>query len=630
MGKPAQPRSESADSALRSTIYVFGARANGTFGRALKETCDRIVFFQDARPTFAKTPDLAIGICERCDDPSLSTFHAWAHSAAVPALRVEVGAEWALIGPLSLSGRPGCGYCAYARLTAAAASAETHPQVFSKSKLAKAAAPVLAEQVRAILRDGTEQSELLNHVLICDSETFELALHKFIPLSDCVICGGAAAFPLVQEPEPVELSPAEPPEVVLGVLQGWVDSRIGIVSSLFIEPPADPDAMLPITAVAGPPHIMEADGKVRRLPLGWGKGLTISGAVLSAVGEAIERYAASRPDPNRIVWAKPSEIDEFLDPRDGALYTDAQYESDGFPYVRFDPDIQHPWVQGKWLKGGAPVFVAAIDVFLSIEIRKENLFSQGTSNGLAAATNFEEAALRATLELIERDAFMAAWLTETPGRPVKLDHTLDPSLRLVLDGIEKLGAQVEIYALPISVCGTTILCLALGNGETYPGITFGLGCDLDANLAVRQALLELGQTGPYLKRMMQSKHLATPRDASSVREMLDHAAYYFPQERATVFDRLRGTAAPLLLSDLPRGSARSLSDCAAELDAAGVRVALVDVTSADVATGPFHVVRAVSNALQPISYGYGLDRRRVERLSRINVAARIPPISPIW
>ena len=173
---------------------------------------------------------------------------------------------------------------------------------------------------------------------------------------------------------------------------------------------------MPFTAIAGPPYVLEEDATLRRLPLGWGKGLTVSGAVLSAVGEAIERYSASLPDSDRIVWAKPSELDEFLDPRECGLYTDAQYESDEFPYVRFDPEIEHPWVQGKWLHDGTPVFVAAIDAFLLIKIQKEQLFSQGTSNGLAAATDFEEAALRATFELVERDALMTAWLTATPGR----------------------------------------------------------------------------------------------------------------------------------------------------------------------------------------------------------------------
>ena len=202
-------------------------------------------------------------------------------------------------------------------------------------------------------------------------------------------------------------------------------------------------------------------------------------------------------------------------------------------------------MQGKWLHDGSPVFVAAIDAFLLVKIQKEHLFSQGTSNGLAADTDFEEAALRATLELVERDALMTAWLTATPGRRIELDDTLDPQLRTVLDGIERLGASVEIYSLPTSVCGTTILCLALGDGDTYPGVTFGLGCDLDADLALRQAILELGQTGPTLRRMMRAHTLVAPPNPNAVREMLDHAAYDFPHDRAAVFDRLRGTAAPL-------------------------------------------------------------------------------------
>ena len=199
-----------------------------------------------------------------------------------------------------------------------------------------------------------------------------------------------------------------------------------------------------------------------------------------------------------------------------------------------------------------------------------------------------------------------------------------------MEGIERLRASVEIYGLATSVCGTTILCLALGDGDTYPGVTFGMGCDLDPDLALRQAILELGQTGPALRRMMRANTLVAPPTPNAVREMIDHAAYYFPHDRAAVFDRLRGNDARQLLGELPRGSARSLANCALELKDAGVRVALVDVTSANVATSPFCVARAISSNLQPISYGYGLDRKPVKRVSRMELAAEIPPINPIW
>jgi ribosomal protein S12 methylthiotransferase accessory factor YcaO len=130
--------------------------------------------------------------------------------------------------------------------------------------------------------------------------------------------------------------------------------------------------------------------------------------------------------------------------------------------------------------------------------------------------------------------------------------------------------------------------------------------------------------------MMRSKILATPNDPSCVREMLDHAAYYFPADRASAFDSLRTGETSISLSDLDNVTNRSLNDCVSALKQAGVRVALIDVTSADVATGPFHVMRAVSPDLQPIWYGYGLERNPTERIRKLGIASNIPPINPIW
>jgi hypothetical protein len=131
--------------------------------------------------------------------------------------------------------------------------------------------------------------------------------------------------------------------------------------------------------------------------------------------------------------------------------------------------------------------------------------------------------------------------------------------------------------------------------------------------------------------MMLANTLPLPRQPEEVREMLHHASYYFPAERAGAFDRLRSGEAPIPFSELVEDSQeRSLASCAAALAASGVRVALVDVTSPDVATGPFRVVRAVSPDLQPIYYGYGLERRPVERARVLGLAARLPPVHPIW
>lgn len=607
-------------------IHIVGVKPEDTVGLALKEAFDDHVLFFPHKAFPTQKSDLVVAICTECDDQELLSFTKWAHDASIPSLCVDFRSDVALIGPLTLSGRAGCGHCAFARTTAARATATVENNPISLDQISEKIALTLVREIQALLADNFESSSLLDHLLVVETETLDESLHRFIPLPHCSVCGGAAAFPGLAH-KTVRLSPNDSPEEILGALDGWIDQRTGVISNLFIEPPDELQSNIPIIVTAAPPYIMENDGSLRRLPLGWGKGLTISGAVLSAVGEAIERYSASLPDPKRIEWKRINELDgEYLHPRAFGLYSEAQYQRADFPYVRFDDEISHPWVRGVWADRGEPVWVPAISVFLSIEVQKEQFICQGTSNGLAAGSDQEDASTRAIMELVERDAFMAAWLTGRAGQRVEIDDTLDPLLREVLKNTEAFGAGVEIYLLPASAIGTTVLCLALGDGKEYPGVTFGLGSDLDPHAALRQAILELGQTGPYLRRMMRQNLLSTPEDPRAVKEMLDHAAYYFPKERASAFDRLRSDQSSVQLRDLKSES----ENCVSALKDAGIRVALIDVTSADVATGPFRIVRAVSPDLQTIWYGYGLERQPIERIRRMKVVPDIPPINPIW
>ena len=245
------------------------------------------------------------------------------------------------------------------------------------------------------------------------------------------------------------LSADDAPEAVLHALAGGVHPLTGVIPSLVMDP--DDVSDVPVVITAGSPHLIEPDGARRRLPSGRGTGLDVSSAILAAVGDAIGRYCPSAPDPARIAWERMEDLHgEVLDPRAVRLHTARQYKQDRFPFfVRFD---ERPPTRGPSARGpvpGSSVRVPAVFSLLSTDVRpRHRLAPSSTPDGLAAATDSQDAALAATFDLVGRDAFVAAWSGGYAGRLVEIDGCLDPALRRVIAGMRVLGGDVELYVLP--------------------------------------------------------------------------------------------------------------------------------------------------------------------------------------
>ena len=132
-------------------------------------------------------------------------------------------------------------------------------------------------------------------------------------------------------------------------------------------------------------------------------------------------------------------------------------------------------------------------------------------------------------------------------------------------------------------------------------------------IAATKAILEHGHVGPYIRRQMLDPDRQIPAKADEVRTLLDHALFYAPPERAEAA-RFLIEGEPVSLAELPRPDGGRLEICRGALAAAGVRVAVADVTAPDVVLSPFRVARALGVHVQPIHFGHGLERRANPRL----------------
>lgn len=386
----------------------------------------------------------------------------------------------------------------------------------------------------------------------------------------------------------------------LAEIADWAVSSPLIDGVIFV-PAGNGGVTVPVRAVA-----------VARGFQGYGKGLTQSAAMASAIGEALEQFAASRVCQTPLIEASFNQLaDKAFDPRWLCLYRLDQYRRPGFPYQPFDPNRPLRWVLGHWLDDGQEVYLPAFAVFLSQEFVSESL-CQMTSNGLAAGESVSSAVRSAVFELHERDSFLSSWIAQCNVVRVPMNDP-DPDVAEMLSQCERQGATIEIYLVAQGDPAYVAVCVGLGEGDRWPAVTLGLGAGNELRQAVMRAVLEHGQTGPFLADEWRLK----PREISvthqDVLNLQDQALYYCDPLHFGEFEKWRS------------GSRRINPTPRSDND---VRIAVVDLTPPELEDSPYRVVRAVARGLQPVSAGHGFERSHTKRLQTL-LKGRQPNPAPV-
>jgi ribosomal protein S12 methylthiotransferase accessory factor len=576
----------------------------------------------------------------------LQSVARFAHAAGAVSLYGALDGLDAVIGPGVIPGRTGCWSCA--RLRRLGASRRPRQEQAIHAALLAARAPrrartllapmpvTLGHAVALAALDvlaGPATAAVTGHLLVENLITLDTTRHAVLPMPWCELCGGAGA--LDGAPPRVHLDAAHiaDPAELRRLLAGVVDARTGIVTEIALGSQDSPHGVeVPVmaTAVLGAYSACSLHDHDRQPDDGSGKGFTAVEAMIGAVGEAVERYAAARFDPRVIVRAPAAALGgDFLPPARLALYAEAQYAAPGFPYARLaDPAAPLDWTPGTWLDTGAPVYLPALPTYYDYPVRPGEHFCQVTSNGLAAGPTFAEAAFRAALELVERDTFTLTWLARLPSRRILLDASVDAPSRDLAHQLAAGAGRLELHLLDAGIHVPVVLCVVFGDGMRWPGATVSLAADPSPRRAVRKAVLEQGQGGPYYRRLLEERKSRIPALPDDVHTLEDHALYYFPPARASAFDFL-STGPTVAAGDLAEPEGRSLAALVDLLRAAGLRIAVADLTTPDLAGTPFRVARALGPDFQQIHFGHRLAHLGNPRLAALARLGANPDPHPL-
>jgi ribosomal protein S12 methylthiotransferase accessory factor len=428
----------------------------------------------------------------------------------------------------------------------------------------------------------------------------------------------------------VELAPAQrtPPGTALARLRTFVSPFTGVVHGVD-EMLAAPDEHRLVTIACevadGRPTV---GGPVEEYTAG--EHPLREAAEAAAIGEALERYSAAFVPSDRLVVSCADELPGAVDPARFALFHQTQFAHPAFPFRPFRRDTVVSWVAGFALPGGAPAYLPAQLAFLAWDRRApdEEHITYATSSGLACAPRLEEALLAGILEQIERDAVMLAWYGRL-SLPL-LDWSHDREL-LRLDARYFAPAGLRYSAVDLSAFFgiPTVLGVVHGAPGFLGALGIGASCAPTVATAWRKALAEAFAVQRWVRDRALERPEHVDRPASEIQSFDGHTMFYAHPDRAERAAFLDGSpdrrdtrdVAPLDGSNVHQ----HIESVCERLAQRRVSAYAVDVTSPDVRSAGFHVVRVIAPELCQLDV---VERARFLGGSRLYDAAHEAGLVP--
>ncbi|MDY7103223.1 MAG: YcaO-like family protein [Actinomycetota bacterium] len=357
----------------------------------------------------------------------------------------------------------------------------------------------------------------------------------------------------------------------------------------------------------------------------------------AAIGEAVEWYAANLV-PRDLLRARARDLPphERVDPAELALYSPDQLAADGFPFVPFTDDVEVRWSTGTALFDGSRRFVPASVVHLAYTTGAttgQPLMNFPVNAGIAAGADGHDPVHAALAEVVERDALAEAWTFGAPLVPLRIPWWFAREL-----GAGD-GAEWTFLRLPTRVACPGVLAVVRDRRRRLVGV--GAAVRADAVDAARKASAEAmvalsgavgiehsdlcpfagsGEHGGPLVPWREDRtyRSAYRDDWHDVVDITCHAQLYVDPAMVDALDRrlgqLTADADEVALEDVPTldGPHR----IAERLVAAGFDPVVVDVTTSDVRSLGWRVVRAVVPGLRataPAAFPYLGETRRSRR-----------------
>lgn len=382
-------------------------------------------------------------------------------------------------------------------------------------------------------------------------------------------------------------------EPLSALVDQLVGPHIGLIEALLAVEPEPDDVGLAV--YAGRLCCTSALGPIDAATAVSGAAIEQPQALSACLGEALERYAAALPGPDRI---RRGTIDSLpqraIAPDRFALFSAAQHRQPGFPFVRWTATDELGWTQAWSLTRQEPVWVPAAFVWQPyVPSRSEPPLTPCLTTGLACGPTWNEAVTAGLCEVVERDALALAWLGCIQPRRIRHEGApVNADVQTMIERLRRGGFRFGLFDLTTDLGLPVIAAVIEGHSPLGWIVSFGSAAACDPDRALLKALVEAAHCRMYVKSLLREQPLwRAGKRLEHVTSFADHARFYTVHaERRAAIDHWWNTPHEVEWTQLSAGRP----------DFPGYEVLAVDITTPDVQDLGQCVARVVVPGLQPL------------------------------
>jgi ribosomal protein S12 methylthiotransferase accessory factor len=336
--------------------------------------------------------------------------------------------------------------------------------------------------------------------------------------------------------------------------------------------------------------------------VGLGRSADPALAMRKAEAEAWERFGWRTLGPH--VRGVAADLPGALDPELFCAYSQRQLAGDGLGLQRFSPRRKYLWRAGVEVETGRTVHLPAecLHPWAALPAwARRQACANATTSGVAAWPEAEGALMRATLELLERDAFLRSWLSGSAAPLVCLE-TLPSAARQRIADLQQAGFRVAVAAIG---AGWVPVYSVFVQNAVRPLTAIMAAADFSAEAALAKALDEAEGRASHVLDAREPR----PRRASELRTPMDIHRYYQSPRFFRKSDFHADADPSLRFQDTHSGACKDWKGLRARLAREGHALYAFDLTPAEAAIDQgrtrLHVMRAMVTGLIPIWFQYG-------------------------